>query len=810
MDNIKISVLLVEDNPGDALLIKEMLFDIKSINYELIINESLKQTKEYLNKINPDVLLIDLSLPDSKGIDTFLKISEIYYDKPLIILSGNNDEEISCLAVQKGAQDYLLKGKIDETILNRSILYAIERKKLETAVKESEQKFKLLADNAPMFIWMADINRNGIYFNKPWLNYVGKSITELEGKDWIEYIHENDKETVKTIYNKAFKNKELFNVEYRLKGYDEKYICVIERGAPYYSISGQFLGFIGSSLDITERKTTEKELEKSKLKYKFLAKNSTDVIWALNLHLKTLFVSPSIKKFLGYTIEEFLELPIEKYITKPSVEVIKNKLEKAIEDYYKNEQQQNSVGEIFEIEFITKDKEIVFGEVHTKLNLDEAENVLTITGITRDITARKIAEENIKNYQNKLELLSKTAMSFMQYQSGENLYSLIGKNLSLFVEDAYIIINSINNKTSTTEAIVGFFDKADMINGIMNKKVIGLEIQLKEEAYLKLKEGRLITLPNGMRDLLLDSVPNVISLSLEKLLNIGQISIVGMNNKDKLVASAVILLKKGKILKEKDLVEAFVHQAAITIQRKRSEEDLLHSEEKLREMNISKDKLFSIISHDLRSPFQGVLGYMDILTKDYDIMDKSEIKPIISELKKMLGYQYELLEKLLSWANLQRGKTTFIIEKIDVRNISEDLILMLKVNADNKGIELKNTITEDIIVKADIQMFKSIFSNLLTNAVKFTNKGGKVNIGAIKNNNNTEFIITDNGVGMTKEEIDGLFDIDEQKSKLGTEHERGTGLGLILCKEFIEKNEGKIWVISEVNKGTEFHFTLPC
>ncbi len=117
--------------------------------------------------------------------------------------------------------------------------------------------------------------------------------------------------------------------------------------------------------------------------------------------------------------------------------------------------------------------------------------------------------------------------------------------------------------------------------------------------------------------------------------------------------------------------------------------------------------------------------------------------------------------------------------------------------------------TEDIFLKADFQMFRSIINNLLTNAIKFTNRGGKIIVSASKKNNEVEFVIKDYGIGMTNEEINELFDIAKQKTKLGTENEHGTGLGLILCKEFIEKHGGKIWVKSELNQGSEFYFTLP-
>ncbi len=369
MDNHKFSVLLIEDNPGDALLIKEMLNSCEGVYNQIEIFESLKEIEVNYSKTDPDVLLIDLSLPDSKGINTFIKVKELYGYKPLIVLSGYDSEETALIAVQKGAQDYLVKGKIDEIILNRSILYAIERKKLESAVKESDQNFKLLADNAPMFIWMADKTGKAIYFNKRWLKFVGKTIEEIEGKDWMGFIHENDKALVNTTYIKAYKNKEFYNIEYRLKGGNGEYICIVEKGAPHYDLSNKFIGFIGSCLDITERKKAELEIERSKQKYKFLTKNSSDVIWALDLQFKTIYVSPSIKNFLGYSVEDFLQLSTDKYLTKHSFEYTQKVFAKAIEDYYSKGINYISNTENIELEFISKNKKIVHGEINAKTYL---------------------------------------------------------------------------------------------------------------------------------------------------------------------------------------------------------------------------------------------------------------------------------------------------------------------------------------------------------------------------------------------------------------------------------------------------------
>jgi len=245
----------------------------------------------------------------------------------------------------------------------------------------------------------------------------------------------------------------------------------------------------------------------------------------------------------------------------------------------------------------------------------------------------------------------------------------------------------------------------------------------------------------------------------------------------------------------------------------RSKRELGQNVIQLGELNATKNKLFSIIAHDLRSPFNSMLGFSKILDEEFENYDTEEKKKFISIINKGLQSSYKLLENLLSWSRLQRGTIHFKPEKINLYLLFKETSELLNQSAVNKSIKLINQITENIFIDADPDMLSTIIRNLLSNAIKFTPKGGeiKVTVNLTKTTNNQDLVeikIKDNGIGIPKEVQTKLFDIGENTQTKGTEDESGTGLGLILCKEFVEKHNGNIWVESEEGKGSDFNFTL--
>lgn len=226
-------------------------------------------------------------------------------------------------------------------------------------------------------------------------------------------------------------------------------------------------------------------------------------------------------------------------------------------------------------------------------------------------------------------------------------------------------------------------------------------------------------------------------------------------------------------------------------------------------INKQKDKFFSIIAHDLRGPFNGFLGLTELLAQDIDNMDKEEIQFAAVNMRSSAVNLNRLLENLLEWSRMEQGLIPFSPQKSKFLPLAKESISTLQDEANKKRIKIKTTIPEDITIYADHHILQSVIRNVLSNAVKFTPRDGTIKIEAHEDSKSTVVSIADTGIGMDAKILNNLFLLDVKTNRNGTENEPSTGLGLILCKEFVEKHNGKIWVESEVNKGTTFYFSFP-
>ncbi len=232
-------------------------------------------------------------------------------------------------------------------------------------------------------------------------------------------------------------------------------------------------------------------------------------------------------------------------------------------------------------------------------------------------------------------------------------------------------------------------------------------------------------------------------------------------------------------------------------------------ERQLIRLNADKDRFISILAHDLRSPFNGLLGITELMLEQFNDMSSDDKLEMISTINKTLQKTYALLEDTLMWASVQSEKISFSPCHTDISVYLDEIVDIMKPVAEMKSITLENKVKEPLNAFVDIYMFKAIIRNLISNAIKFTNKGGRVDLSATKKDSCLLVSIKDTGIGMVQEAIDKLFHFSSTVSTMGTANEMGTGLGFMLCKDFVERHGGEIWVESVIKKGTIVHFSLP-
>ncbi|MCS7052207.1 MAG: ATP-binding protein [Ignavibacterium sp.] len=265
---------------------------------------------------------------------------------------------------------------------------------------------------------------------------------------------------------------------------------------------------------------------------------------------------------------------------------------------------------------------------------------------------------------------------------------------------------------------------------------------------------------------------------------------------------------EARIIHNNTYNQALILLRDITAQ-KQAQEELKKVTKDLEEANREKDKFFSLIAHDLRTPLIGLAGYAEILANDIDELSKEEIRNYSNNIVEISKQAIKFLSNLLEWSRLQTGRIQYNPSDVSIYLLVQSIFQLLKSNAERKNITLNNFVNPEHIVYADENMIYSVLNNLISNAIKFTNSGGEITVASQLVEDKIVTSVKDNGIGMTEEQITNLFTLNKSFTSLGTAKEKGTGLGIILCKDFISKNFGKLWVESKEGEGTTFYFSLP-
>jgi two-component system, sensor histidine kinase and response regulator len=388
---------------------------------------------------------------------------------------------------------------------------------------------------------------------------------------------------------------------------------------------------------------------------------------------------------------------------------------------------------------------------------DKAGYIIGTFGISRDVTNRKLAEEELTQERYLMSTLMDNLPDHIYFKDNESRFLRINKSLAQF--------NGLNNPDEAKgKSDYDFFTEEHAR-------------QAHNDELNIMRTGQILS-------------------TVEKETH--------HNRPDTWVSTIKLPLsdQEGKI------IGTFGISRDIT-QSKLAEEEIKMKNELLQIINSEKDKFFSIIAHDLRGPLSAFVAATQIITEDIQRMTIEEIREITNNMKSSATNIYSLLENLLEWSRLRRGGTDFIPVKFNIKKKIDECIVVLAESARKKGIEILVYIPDELVILADSHMFETVIRNLVTNAIKFTPKGGKVTVTAGNNNDNLmEIKISDSGIGMSPELRDRLFKLNEKTNRPGTEGELSTGLGLLLCKDFIEKHNGKIWVESEAGKGSTFFFTI--
>jgi PAS domain S-box-containing protein len=626
----------------------------------------------------------------------------------------------------------------------------ITQKKLaENIIRNSEQKLKYHLENSPLAVVEWDKDFHILQWSTEAERIFGLKKEEAIGAriDTLNLIFEEDIPLVQNTIERLASGKELKIVSHnRNYNKNREVMNCVWYNSVLLDNKGEMASVMSLVENITTLKRTETELIESKETYKELITNARSIIVKVDSEGKFTFINEFSQSFFGYSEEELLGKYVIDTIV-PKTESTGRDLGKLVEDIFEDPDKFSmNINENKK-----KNGDRVWIDWRNKALYDQNGKMTGHIAIGIDITDRKKAEEELKVLEDKLW--------------------------------------SVLNAT-------------------------------QESIYMFDKEGK-ITMSNntGLRRLHLTSPNELIGHYISEFMT-PEIAESRQKNIDKVFSSGIPLefedKREGRIYHhnfspvfKNEKVSFVVTYSTDITERKRAENKLKESEAQLKELNATKDKFFNIIAHDLKNPFTSLLGSSELLYNNINQMTTENIKKLTLILNDSAKGGFAILQNLLDWSRSQTGILKYNPERVNLKKLIDENISNLKLTATNKEIHLISETDENIFIIADKNMINTLLRNLLNNAIKFTHRNGKVIIEASKDTKNVFISVKDTGIGISEGRIGKLFRIDTKHSMPGTENEQGTGLGLKLCKEFVEKMGGKIWVKSIENRGSEFRFSIP-
>ena len=622
-----------------------------------------------------------------------------------------------------------------------------ERYKIENSLRESEKRFRTIFEDSPMGVALVEsVSGKICEVNQMFATIVGRTRNEMTNLDWISITHPDDLEA--DLYNQSQLVNGIINgfqMEKRYIRPDGSFVWINMTISHLIRENNMPMLHLCMIEDITERKESEEEIRRQA----DLLNLAHDSIIVMDFHSRITYWNNGAENTYGWMREEVIgkvAYELLETVFPSSIQSIKSDL--IGKGYWKGE-----------LTHTTKNGSKIIVASRWQLQKDRNNCPLSILEINSNITEKKLIEEALYSKSSLLEAQLDSVTEGILVVDDHNIRILINKRfIDLFNVPQHVLEDKEDSRllqyiTSLTKDPELFLEKINYLNTHNDEKSHD-EIEFK----------------NGL------------------ILDRYSAPIWGKNRKS-----------YGRIWTFHDITR--LKNAKLEIKRKNAE---------LQKVNAEKDKFYSIIAHDLRGPLGSIMTMTGMLADETEDFTDEERKEFALNLKDSSYNTYQLLEQLLEWTRMARGLTDYKPGLLLLKDVVVDSLKVFAETARAKTVELTIDIPLNLSVFADLNMFQTIIRNLVSNSLKFTPQGGKITIETNPVHDNfVEISVTDTGIGMGSEMLKNLFSLDVNSKRPGIDGEHSTGLGLLLCKEFVERHGGEIKVESQEKKGTRFRFTIP-
>ena len=565
-------------------------------------------------------------------------------------------------------------------------------------------------------------------------------------------------------------------VEITTKSGQQKFIsCTL---CAFKSGNNELSGALLLGTDVTEKVQQIRRLKENETKLQAMILALDEVVLMFNRQGDYLFIAPTMGNLLIAPMKDLEGKNIRDFFDENQTASFLHQINKSLE-------MKQTISFLYSI--VINEKMVWFDAHITPYSSNE------VIWVARDVT-QKILSERLDSAM----LNISRAVSLVN--NIDDLFEKIREELSSIIDTRNFFI-ALYDLENNTLSLPYFRDEKDVFDTFPAERTLSSLVLNKKKSMLLRKKDIQNLIDSNVIDVV--GTPSQVWIGIPLMVEGEVVGIMVVQNYENENAFTEEHL---------ELLEMISPQISLSIRRKQSEQLLRQSEMKLRESNVTKDRFFNIIAHDLKNPFNAIIGFSNLLIDEWNEFGDEDKIAMINSIKSSSEGAYELLMNLLEWSRLHVGKIIYEPEFIDITTLVKLNFSLLQASADTKDIKLQTSETCDKMAWADPNMVNTVIRNLITNAVKFTRRNGTVTVNCQKMPSHPGMLVVsviDSGVGIDPGKLGDLFNITSGKSSTGTAGETGTGLGLVLCKEFIEKNKGQIWVESRKNIGSIFYFSLP-
>ena len=618
---------------------------------------------------------------------------------------------------------------------------------VESNLFSKENIFTNLADSAPFMIWIADDKGGIIYFNKRRLDFTGKTLEQEKGDGWTKSIHPDDLDYCCSTYKTNFDAKNEYEMEYRLRRYDNEYHWILEKGVPFFTENGNFSGFMGSCFDVDSLRKAEETLRESEELHKNLVESLTEGVIISDVYDRVIFANKRICEMTGYSSEEIVgHYAYDLFLARKDWGKVLQKTKLRYSD----------VSDRYEIKVFRKDKSSFWVSISGSPYKNSKGEIIGTIGALSDITenkeARKILEMSEKKYRSVVEQVREV----------------------IFQTDAEGRISFINP----------FWTE---ITGYTNEETIGKNLL----DYVHPEEKKYCV--DQFVNIIYHKKPFIRFITRFKT-NKNEYRWVEVNARMSYDEHNNILGTSGTV--------SDIHEIKLT------EKELIIAKEKAEESDRLKSNFLAQVSHEIRSPLNIILSYNYMIREELKEKMNNEFEDAFDAINHSGKRLLRTIDLILNMSLLQTGKQEINIRSLDLNPLIKNLVNEFTPTAKRKNIDLKFDVVTDLPeVMVDEYTITQAFQNLIDNAIKYTDKGF-VKISMHKNRNKVSVDIKDTGIGISESYIKKLFEPFSQEDDGYTRKFEGTGLGLALTKKYIELNNAELHVKSKKNKGATFTIIL--